>query len=483
VCLTQGLLSAHSPRFTPDGAVVIFLSHEAAAQTGTHDGTAALRRISWSDPTDPRVGPAVPTEIRTMIGVVDKPNTGEDFPGLYTTTLPAAPFLADGHTIVLHSQWRSDQAIVTVDTMTGTITRITPPPPNCGSWRLLDVRHDVLVAAVSTPATPEKLMVARQCNGTWIWEGIQVAMPEPFHPAVEGALADMEYRVIQVPFEDATVADADASGGVLLSTPALPSDDPSSPSPSAIEAIIIRRRSIHGPAPTVLVPHGGPHAAFVTSFVTYYAFLAAAGYAVVLVNFRGSTGFGEAVVQALPGHIGEMDVRVCLSALDLAASMGIVDLSRVAVSGGSHGGFLAGHLLGRHGNRFKCGVMRNPVCNVALMSGISDIPDWCFVEVFGTEEGRRRFRVDPTVSDLERMHAASPIAHVADVRAPVLMLLGSQDMRVPCKDAMQYVTALRDREDPVEVRVLLFEDKHDLAIPQTEFESYINVAAWLKQYM
>lgn len=50
------------------------------------------------------------------------------------------------------------------------------------------------------------------------------------------------------------------------------------------------------------------------------------------------------------------------------------------------------------------------------------------------------------------MHAASPIAHVADVRAPVLMLLGSQDMRVPCKDAMQYVTALRDREDPVEVR-------------------------------
>ena len=53
---------------------------------------------------------------------------------------------------------------------------------------------------------------------------------------------------------------------------------------------------------------------------------------------------------------------------------------------------------------------------------------------------------------MERMHAASPIAHVADVRAPVLMLLGSQDMRVPCKDAMQYVTALRDREDPVEVR-------------------------------
>lgn len=133
--------------------------------------------------------------IRSMHLQTDTPPTPHPAPSPSSPPLqPAAPFLADGHTIVLHSQWRSDQAIVTVDTMTGTITRITPPPPNCGSWRLLDVRHDVLVAAVSTPATPEKLMVARQCNGTWIWEGIQVAMPEPFHPAVEGALADMEYR-------------------------------------------------------------------------------------------------------------------------------------------------------------------------------------------------------------------------------------------------------------------------------------------------
>ena len=64
------------------------------------------------------------------------------------------------------------------------------------------------------------------------------------------------------------------------------------------------------------------------------------------------------------------------------------------------------------------------------------------------------------------------------------MLLGAQDARVPPKDAMQFVHALTDKADPVPVRVMMFpEDKHDLATPQTEFESWINVAAWLKAHM
>jgi acylaminoacyl-peptidase len=128
--------------------------------------------------------------------------------------------------------------------------------------------------------------------------------------------------------------------------------------------------------------------------------------------------------------------------------------------------------------------MRNPVCNIALMTGVSDIPDWCFVETFGSEEGLRRFRVDPTVDDLQEMLAKSPIRYADKVRAPVLMLLGARDARVPPKDALQYVYALRDKTDATEVRVLMFpEDKHDLGTPQTEFESWINVASWLKTHM
>ena len=65
----------------------------------------------------------------------------------------------------------------------------------------------------------------------------------------------------------------------------------------------------------------------------------------------------------------------------------MVDKERVAVSGGSHGGFLTGNLLGRHADRFKAGLARNPVMDISLMIHVSDIPDWCYVEAFGVQVG------------------------------------------------------------------------------------------------
>ena len=64
---------------------------------------------------------------------------------------------------------------------------------------------------------------------------------------------------------------------------------------------------------------------------------------------------------------------------------GLVDKARVAVIGGSHGGFLTGNLVGQHPDRFRCGVLRNPVMDISLMISVSDIPDWCFVEATGSK--------------------------------------------------------------------------------------------------
>jgi acylaminoacyl-peptidase len=81
-------------------------------------------------------------------------------------------------------------------------------------------------------------------------------------------------------------------------------------------------KSRSGPAPAVLVPHGGPHSAVAANFYMPFVLLAARGYSIVAVNFRGSLGFGEAGVQALPGHIGHYDVEDCIAALDAAVAGG-----------------------------------------------------------------------------------------------------------------------------------------------------------------
>lgn len=97
------------------------------------------------------------------------------------------------------------------------------------------------------------------------------------------------------------------------------------------------------------------------------------------------------------------DVADCLSILDAAVSAGLVDGARASYVGGSHGGFLGGHLAGQAPDRFRCISLRNPVTNIASMVGVTDIPDWCFVETPGL--GVNAFAEPPTAEQLAAMQA------------------------------------------------------------------------------
>ena len=126
--------------------------------------------------------------------------------------------------------------------------------------------------------------------------------------------------------------------------------------------------------------------------------------------------------------------------------------------------------------------------------------------------GRRRAAARPAAEDLERFAAVSPIAHVDRVTAPLLVLLGGKDRRVPLEDASRYLCALRGRRHRLrqqreqrqrdtnggskgeeaaanspsspKTRVLVFpNDAHALDAPQTEFEAWLNAAAWLKEHV
>jgi acylaminoacyl-peptidase len=96
-------------------------------------------------------------------------------------------------------------------------------------------------------------------------------------------------------------------------------------------------------------------------------FFVSQGYAVLLVNYRGSMGFGEAALHSLPGRAGFADVQDCHDATEavLKKFPAVVDKEKVGVVGGSHGGFLAGHLIGQHPELYKVRFAALLACSLA----------------------------------------------------------------------------------------------------------------------
>ncbi|CAH2079164.1 unnamed protein product [Thlaspi arvense] len=214
------------------------------------------------------------------------------------------------------------------------------------------------------------------------------------------------------------------------------------------------------------------------TFSRELSYLSSIGNSLLIVNYRGSVGFGEDALQSLPGKVGSQDVNDVLSAVDHAIEMGLADPSRITVLGGSHGGFLTTHLIGQAPDKFVAAAARNPVCNIASMVGITDIPDWCYFETYGDQT---HYTEAPSPEDMSRFHQMSPIAHVSKVKTPTLFLLGAQDLRVPISNGFQYVRAMKEKG--VEVKVLVFpNDNHPLDRPQTDYESFLNIAIWFNKY-
>ncbi|GJN20616.1 hypothetical protein PR202_gb08014 [Eleusine coracana subsp. coracana] len=240
------------------------------------------------------------------------------------------------------------------------------------------------------------------------------------------------------------------------------------------EAIFVSQKDSER-CPTVVVLHGGPHSVYPSSYSKSLAFLFVQGYNLLVVNYRGSLGFGEEVLRSLPGNAGSQDVNDVLTALDFVVKKGLIDPSKVAVVGGSHGGFLTTHLIGQAPDTFVAAAARNPVCNLSLMVGTTDIPDWCFVEVYG-KEGKQYYSESPSVDDLIQFHQKSPISHISKVKTPTLFLLGAQDLRVPVSNGLQYARALKERG--IESKLIVFPedihgiDKNDVTSPSFQWSPF-----------
>ncbi|KAK4482830.1 hypothetical protein RD792_010000 [Penstemon davidsonii] len=404
--LTQSISSAFFPRFSPDGKFLVFLSAKSSVDSGAHSAGDSLHKIDW--PCDGTLYPS--SKIVDVVPVVMCPEDG-CFPGIYPSKLLSKPWLSDGYTMILSSVWGSAQKIISVNILSGTVSQISPNDSN-SSWDVLALDGDHIIAVCSSLVDIPQIKYGKNLGTTsedtkWSW--------------VTSLLASLQFDILKIPVKDI-------------------SENATKGASKPFEAIYVSSKSekpdVHDPL--IVMLHGGPHTVTLSSFSKSLAFLCSLGYSMLIVNYRGSLGFGEEALQSLLGKIGSQDVNDVLTAIDHVIDKGLADPSKIVVAP----------------EKFVAAATRNPVCNLALMVGTSDIPDWCFFETYGTSEGKSNFTESPSAEQLAQFYSKSPISHISKVKTPILFLLGAQDLRVPVSNGIQYARALKEKG--VETKVIVF---------------------------
>jgi dipeptidyl aminopeptidase/acylaminoacyl peptidase len=186
------------------------------------------------------------------------------------------------------------------------------------------------------------------------------------------------------------------------------------------------------PYPTVLYIHGGPHSGFGQIFSFDFQMLAGAGYAVLFVNQRGSTGYDDRFATQIIGDWGNLDYGDLMAGVDAAIGQGIADPERLGVCGLSGGGNLSCWIVGQT-DRFKAAVPENPVTNWVSFYGVSDIGPWFAVRELGGAPHE--------IPDVYRR--CSPITYAHRCTTPTLLIQGEADYRCPAEQSEQFYAVLK----------------------------------------
>jgi dipeptidyl aminopeptidase/acylaminoacyl peptidase len=227
--------------------------------------------------------------------------------------------------------------------------------------------------------------------------------------------------------------------------------------------------------PMVLFPHGGPWARDIWGFRADVQFLATRGYLVMQVNFRGSTGYGKAFLNAANREWGGKMHRDLIDAVDWAIGEGYADADRVAIFGGSYGGYAA--LVGA---TFTPDVFR---CIIDLL-GWSDLvtalktlpPYWKL------REAQWFRRVGDPYQEPEFLWSRSPLSRIDQITRPILIAHGTNDVRVPKSASDQLVATLEQRGIPHEYMV--FEDEgHGFRNPENRLRFHRAVEGFLAEHL
>jgi len=232
-----------------------------------------------------------------------------------------------------------------------------------------------------------------------------------------------------------------------------------------------------GRMPLVLVIHGGPYARDFWGFNSVHQWLANRGYAVLSVNYRGSTGFGKAFVKAADREWGGRMHDDLIDAVDWAVAQGIADPKRVGFFGGSYGGYSALTAATKTPEVFACIVDVFGISN--LITFMATIPPY-----WGPWFSVWKNRLGDPDTEAGRAFLAerSPINHLERATKPILIAQGMRDVRVVAAESEQMVAALKQRGVPV-TYVTFPDEGHGFVRPENRLAFYGVTEAFLAKHL
>jgi dipeptidyl aminopeptidase/acylaminoacyl peptidase len=408
VRVTATDLTASRPAFSPDGGTIWFC--------GTPIDLAGRTTGLWSVPAD---GSAPPERLTDPERYDHEPSFGGG----------VLPLLVDGQAVTTVSMWRGAVPLYRFP-VDG-----SPPQPLLDGDRQVqdyDARGGVVAAIVSDAASAGEVVVLQDGQEKTITDfGALLARSASLRPMTE---------------LEATAPDGAGVHGWVL------------------------KPAGTGPFPVLLLVHGGPFAQYGWTLFDEAQVYVGAGYAVVMGNPRGSAGYGESHGRAIVGDFGNLDAQDVLALLDAALADPELDGDRVGVMGGSYGGYMTSWLVA-HSDRFRAAISERACNAFDSFEGSSDI-GWLFVSQYNG-------------TDPERVAAQSPLTHVDRIRTPMLLIHSEHDWRCPFEQAQRLFVALKQRK--VEVELLLFPGEgHELSrsgLPSHRLARFEAILDWWARHL
>ncbi|CAF4028694.1 unnamed protein product [Rotaria sordida] len=248
-----------------------------------------------------------------------------------------------------------------------------------------------------------------------------------------------------------------------------------------VESIYVHIRDTQSKRPLMVLIHGGPNGNVTLNYYIGVVSYIALGFDVLIVNYRGSTGFGQASIDKLLGNISKVDVQDCHEAIRRCLEYTEPNRSVILI-GGSHAGVIIGRLIGEYPNEYAVAVMRNPVTDLLHTYITSDIPDWSLAQSansqFDFETGRNRFADTSLITQLIEI---SPIRLIDQIKTPVLLQLGKKDKRVPSSLGLRYYECLKAKKIPT--KLYIYDSNHALSETSCASDCFVNTVLFIYEHL